>query len=93
MSNGIERLKKYLKDFIVLGGIGFGYLIVILVGLFVIKGEEGVLDWLMDWGVNYLIGFGICLTIYFTFGKKSEKRVKELLKQKKMEQIDPHSEE
>ena len=44
----------------------------------------------------YLIGI-ILLIILFVFqqrySKETEKRVEELLKQKKMEQIDPHSEE
>ena len=44
----------------------------------------------------YLIGI-ILLIILFVFGqrysKETEKRVEELLKQKKMEQKDPHSQE
>lgn len=44
----------------------------------------------------YLIGI-ILLIILFVFqqrySKETEKRVEELLKQKKMEQLDPHSQE
>ena len=89
MSNGIERLKKYLKkyskDFIVIGGIGFGYLIVLLV--LVIKGEEGVLDWFMEWGVNSLMIMVFVLIFHFTFGKKLNKRyLNKRLKEKEGEE-------
>ena len=84
MSNGIERLKKYLKkyskDFIVIGGIGFGYLIVLLV--LVIKGEEVDLDWFMDLGVNFLMIMGFYLIFHFTFGKLNKRYLDKRLKEK-----------
>ena len=61
-------------------GLGIGYLIVLLV--LVIKGEEGVLDW----GIGFLIGFGIFLTLYFTFGKLNKRYLNKRLKEKEGEE-------
>ena len=72
----LEDLKKHSSVI----GIGIGYLIVLLV--LVIKGEEGVLDW----GIGFLIGFGIFLTLYFTFGKLNKRYLDKRLKEKEGEE-------
>ena len=68
----LEDLKKHSSVIFV----GIGQLIIILV--LVIKGGEGVLDW----GIGFLIGFGIFLTLYFTFGKLNKRYLNKRLKEK-----------
>ena len=68
----LEDLKKYSSWIFV----GISQLIILLV--LVIKGEEGVLDW----GIGFLMGFGVFLTLYFTFGKLNKRYLDKRLKEK-----------
>jgi len=71
----LEDLKKHSSVI----GIGIGFMIIVLV--MYLKGDED----LMGEGLTYLIGFGIFLTLYFTFGKLNKRYLDKRLKEKEGE--------
>ena len=72
----LEDLKKHSSVI----GIGIGFMIIVLV--MYLKGDED----LFGQGLTYLIGFGIFLTLYFTFGKLNKRYLDKRLKEKEGEE-------
>jgi len=72
----LEDLKKHSSVI----SIGIGFMIIVLV--MYLKGDED----LFGQGLTYLIGFGIFLTLYFTFGKLNKRYLDKRLKEKEGEE-------
>ena len=72
----LEDLKKHSSVI----GIGIGFMIIVLV--MYLKGDED----LMGQSLTYLIGFGIFLTLYFTFGKLNKRYLDKRLQEKEGEE-------
>lgn len=72
----LEDLKKHSSVI----GIGIGFMIIVLV--MYLKGDED----LMEQSLTYLIGFGIFLILYFTFGKLNKRYLDKRLQEKEGEE-------
>ena len=73
----LEDLKKHSSVI----GIGIGFMIYRILVMY-LKGDED----LLGQGLTYLIGFGIFLTLYFTFGKLNKRYLDKRLKEKEGEE-------